>query len=245
MTRSIAVALILVAATNAAEAHAADTGVTLGVRLAYGVPFGDAEKSLALDKYASSSIPVVLEAGYRFTRALSASAYFQYAYARADGGQSTTTGTTGICEAVTPAARTSGSTCSSASGYVLRYGVEGAYRFSIRSMTPWVGLGIGVESAKETTTVHIPAVPSVSEAFNGDVDVGRSTDVIGEVNVQGGVEWPIARRLTVGPFVTLTFARYTEATFSPNPWGLRTSISSSDRTWHEWLFLGAKGTFDL
>ncbi len=234
MTRAIAAALILV--TSVAEAQAADTGVTLGARVAYGVPFGDAEQSLPLSKYASGSIPVVLEAGYRFTKQLSASAYFQYAYAWSGSS---------ICEAIPPASRTDGSTCSSSSGYSFRYGIEGAYRFPIRLMTPWVGLGVGVESSKMTTTVHIPALPSVSEAFNDDVKVGRSTGIIGEVNLQGGVEWPIARRLSIGPFITVTLARYAQATYSPNPWGLSDRIPSSDRTWHEWLFLGAKGTFDL
>ncbi len=236
MTRPIAFALTLVALTSVAEAQTSDTGVTLGARLAYGIPLGDAGKSLPLSDYASGSVPVLVEAGYRFTKQISASAYFQYAYA---------TGSSSICGAIPPAARTSGSYCSSSSGYVLRYGVEGAYRFSIGGMTPWVGLGVGVESAKMTATVHIPASPSVSQAFNGDVDVGRSTDVIGEVAVQGGVEWPIARRLSVGPFATFTLARYTQATYSPNSWGLSDSIPSSDQTWHEWLFVGAKGTFDL
>jgi hypothetical protein len=236
MTRAIAVALTLVATTSVAEAQTTDTGVTLGARLAYGIPFGYAQKLLTLHDYASGSIPVVVEAGYRFTKELSASAYFQYAYA---------TGSSSICEAIPPASRTSGSTCSSASGRVLRYGVEGAFRFPVQGMTPWVGLGFGGESARSTTTVHIPASPSISQAFNGDVDVGRSTNVIGEVNVQGGVEWPIARRLSIGPFATVTLARYTQASFSPNPWGLSDSVASSDQTWHGWLFLGAKGTFDL
>ena len=231
-----AAALTLLALASVAEAQSTDAGVTLGARLAYGVPGGEAASSLALSKVATGSIPVVIEAGYRFTRQLSASAYFQYAYAM--GGSS-------ICAAIPPAARTSGSSCSSASGYVLRLGIEGAYRFPLQGMTPWVGLGLGMESAKMTTTVHIPAVPSVSQAFNGDVAVGLSTDVIGEVNLQGGVEWPIDGRHAIGPFAAVTFARYTQATYSPNPWGISDGIPSGNQTWHEWWLLGVKGTFVL
>lgn len=237
--RAIAIAVSLAAAALPAQAQtsARETGVTLGARLGYGIPLGDAEKSLPLSKYASGSVPLVLEAGYRFTPQLSAGAYFQYAFAMAGSS---------ICDAIPPAVRTSGSYCSSSSsGYVLRYGVQGAFRFPMHGMTPWAGLGVGGESAKMNTTAHIPALPGVYNAFNGDVALRRSTGVIGEVSLSGGVEWPVGSGLSIGPFATVTFASYTDASFSPNPWGLSGGIPSSDQTWHEWLVLGVKGTLDL
>lgn len=233
---TIAMALMAVGYAAEAQAKAADTGLTLGARLAYGFSLGDAGKSLPLTDYAAGSVPVLLEVGYRFTRQLSAGAYFQYAYASTGGS---------ICEAIPPAVRTSGSYCTSASGYVLRYGIEGAFRFPLGAMRGWAGLGIGGESAKLTTTAHIPALPGTYQAFNGSLDVGRSTDLVGEVSLNGGVEWPITGALSIGPFLTVTFARYTQATFSPNQWGLPAGTPSSEQSWHEWLILGAKGTYDL
>lgn len=233
--RAIAVALSLVAAGYATHARgeAADAGLTLGARLGYGIPMGDGGKpggqSIALSKYTSGSVPFIVEAGYRFTREISAGAYFQYAYASV--GE--------ICETIGASSQVPGVTCTSSSAYVLRYGLQGASRFPVQGMVPWVGLGFGTESAHLTTTVNVPGYGSQK------VTVKPSSDLIGEVNLQGGVEWPLSQGFTIGPFATLTFAKYTKAVFSPSQPGQPDSIPSSDQAWHEWLILGVKGTFDL
>lgn len=232
--RKIAIALGILAVMGVARADGG-TGLTFGARLGYGVPMGNAQTGLSLSDYAGGTIPVVVEAGFRFTKRLSASAYFQYAYA---------TGSSNACATIPAASKSSSSTCTSSSGNVLRYGVEAAWRFPLQALTPWVGIGVGAERSELTTTVHIPS-SSGSSALNGDVTIGRATDLVGEVNLQGGVEWALSPRTSIGPFATLTFAKYTEATLSPNPWGVPSAIPSSAQSWHEWLQLGVKGTFDL
>lgn len=233
--KRIALVLGMLMVASGARAESQGTGLTLGARLAYGLPYGDANTGLALRDYAGATVPVIVEAGYRFTKQLSASAYFQYAHAA---------GSSSACAQIPAASKNPASSCTASSGQSLRYGVEAAYRFPLQALTPWVAIGVGGERTETTSTVHIPASAG-SPAFNGDVTVGRATAFIGELSLHGGVEWALAPGLSVGPFATLTFARYGDATLSPDPWGVASGIPSSDRTWHEWLQLGVKGTFDL
>ncbi len=237
--RTLAIALAFGGLLYSMDARAdASSGLTLGARLGYGIPMGDGGKpggqSIALSKYTTGSIPLVVEAGYRFTPEISAGAYFQYAYAMASNS--------GICDTIGGGAL--GATCTSTSASVMRYGIQGADRFVMPGMTPWVGIGLGTETAKLETTVNFPAGVVAPVPVSQKVTVKPSTDVVGDFNIQGGIDWSVAPGMSVGPFVTLTFAKYTKATTSPSN-GTSDSIPSSDQAWHEWLILGVKGTFDL
>jgi opacity protein-like surface antigen len=114
-----------VASTQPASASVVDRpGFDFGMRLGYALPMGSASKDNSIRDGISGAIPIVLEAGYRFTPNITAGALFQYALAQ-----------TKNCDA--------GASCSAS---VVRLGIEGLYNFRMgTTLDPWVGLGIGYE----------------------------------------------------------------------------------------------------
>jgi hypothetical protein len=58
--------------------------------------------------------------------------------------------------------------------------------------------------------------------------------------LQGGADFKLTRALSVGPFVDLSWGRYTGVTVD----GERIAGVPGYAT-HEWLTIGAKGTFGL
>lgn len=224
--RAIALLLSLAVAGFASEARAqaADTGLTLGARLGYAIPMGDAAKpggqSLAMGDYVSGQIPIEIEAGYRFTKEISAGLYFGYGFAFASDK---------FCDqfGLPP-----GVSCSTSGAYVMRYGIQAAYRFIMPGMTPWLGLGIGMEQAK----LDVKASGfGVTETSKFEVSGWEY------LNLQGGVDWAVSPNFKVGPFARVSIAKYDTAKQD----GTKQDFPSSDQTIHEWLTIGVKGTFDL
>lgn len=122
MKRSFTAALLLAAAALAAPARA-DTGVSLGLRSAYGLPMGDAFNSQSLGGRVTAGMPVWLEVDYSFTKHIYAGAHVQYGYVFVNDCPN------GAC-----------------SGNNVRFGLDAGYRFLPDSLfSPWAGLGVGYE----------------------------------------------------------------------------------------------------
>jgi len=227
--RAIALLLTLAVAASAQAARAqADTGLTLGARVGYGIPLGDVAKadaespSIALSKVVSGQIPLEIEAGYRFTREISAGLYFGYGFAFAAKG---------LCD--TLGGLPSGVSCSTSGASTMRYGLQAAYRFvSGEGMTPWVGLGIGMEQAQ------------LDVKLSGFGLSEQSTFKISGweyVNLQGGADWVVSPGLKVGPFARVSIGKFDTVKIG----GQKQDFPSNVQTIHEWITLGLKGTFDL
>jgi hypothetical protein len=212
--RAITVALSILVAGFAFQAKADDTGLSLGARLGYGAPMGDAGKDQKLSGILSSSIPLVLEANYRVTRNWVVGAYFQYAYATEGSDLSN------AC----------GGPCTKGTASSMRYGIQGQYRFSTPGMTPWIGIGFGAE-----------AISAKISAGGNSLTLKANSNFFGDFQVGGGVEWTMSKGFTVGPFLNVTYAKYTKLDSGSGS----ESIPSDQQTWHEWLQIGVKGTFDL
>ncbi len=102
-----------------------ESGLSLGARVAYGIPLGQAMSGVSLGDVVSGQIPIQLDADWRFDRSWRAGLYLQYGFATLAGA---------FCPA--------GAGCS---GQNVRAGVQAAYAFAARGSRPWVGVGVGVE----------------------------------------------------------------------------------------------------
>jgi hypothetical protein len=109
-----------------------ESGPSLGVRVGYGIPLGDAMAGVSLGDVVSGQIPLQLDAMWRLDRSWSLGVYFQYGFATLAGA---------FCPA--------GATCS---GQNLRLGAQAAYAFAGGGTGPWIGAGLGAEWQRAAVT---------------------------------------------------------------------------------------------
>ena len=111
---------------GASVAGPPDTGVSLGARLGYMLPLGSLQQDGDLSKAVSGGVPIILDAGYRFTPNIYLGLYGQYAFTFVAGD-----------------ACGSGASCSA---HDIRFGINAHYHFQPKeNVDPWVGIGIGYE----------------------------------------------------------------------------------------------------
>jgi hypothetical protein len=216
----VSAALALPLCTRAQQTQAShaprQTGLTLGVRLALGVPLGTAYVAYDPDGYPfdlsfndvlSASVPIWLEAGYRFSPSFLLGAYVQIA----------------------PASVARNTCVGGCSGSDQRLGIEGIYHFLPREkFNPWVGLGIGYEWA--------------NYSFGEDSYGLRGFEVL---NLQAGGDFALSPAARLGPFMMISLGRFATATSSTPGVTVIEDIPSNDTRTHGWLQIGVKGTFDL
>lgn len=205
------VAVLLAGGTAQAQAPArSESGFTMGLRLGYGIPMGDVGQGtivLAMSDTFGGNVPIWLDLGYRIDRSMFIGAYLQYAFGTVDGLADQ------LCTSF-------GEDCSTS---VLRIGVEFLYKFMPdASFAPWVGIGIGYESA----SLDESAGPiSVSTEFNG----------FEFLNLQVGGDFKVGSNFALGPYLALSVAQYSSVG----------GVDIATTKTHEWLQFGLKGTFDL
>lgn len=121
----LAVAAVL-ALTGAGPAWAGEeSGLSLGARLGYGFPLGEARAGVSLGDVVSAELPFQLEAAWRFDRSWRLGLWGRY-------------GVSWLAGVFCPA----GASCS---GQDLGVGVQAAYAFAVPGWSPWVGAGAGLE----------------------------------------------------------------------------------------------------
>jgi hypothetical protein len=117
----------------------------------------------------------------------------------------------------------------SCSGRTIRAGAEVVYRLSSAAgLVPWVGAGVGYEWA------------SFQLSSDGE-RLRRSMSGFELLNLQVGGDVRAAPRLKAGPFVGVSFARFGSV---KGP-GFSRDVSSSDKSFHSWVQLGVRGTYDF
>ena len=117
--------------------------------------------------------------------------------------------------------------CDGCSAHDLRIGIQGQYHFTPeQSIDPWLGIGFGYESLGTSQTV-----------------AGQSFDASAHgwelLNLQGGVDFEVIPKFTVGPFLSFSLDQFS----SESSGG--TSIDYTSKQLHEWILIGAKGTFGI
>jgi outer membrane protein W len=117
------------------------------------------------------------------------------------------------------------------SAHDIRLGVQAQYHIMPdQFVDPWLGIGVGYEWLSD------------SESAGG---VSQDTTLKGLefLNLQGGADFQAASAFTVGPFLSLSLGQYASLSTS----GPLANLSGSldNKALHEWITIGAKGTFGL
>jgi hypothetical protein len=202
----------------AAPAHA-DTKLELGLRTGYGIPFGNLAGGGAgkVNDLIAGQIPLWLDVGARFSDHYYLGLYYSYGF-----------GINGSAFSDDCKAAGSDVSCSTSD---MRLGIQYAYHLKPPGeLDPWLGIGVGYEWLK------------ASESVGG---ISASTTAHGWefVNLQLGLDVPVADHFTVGPFVTFGLAQYSNVAIATTIGDASGEVN--DKALHEWLFLGVRGTFLL
>lgn len=116
-------------------------------------------------------------------------------------------------------------------GSDLRLGLQLNYIFAPgESLSPWIGVGGGWEWLRGDTSIDPLNLQEVAD-----------TSIDGwDVMVQGGLDFHVGDRLTIGPFAALTFGQFGDFEIE----GFNEDDTNiDDKAWHEWLQLGVRATF--
>jgi hypothetical protein len=203
---------------------AASAQLTLGARVGYAFPSGkldDAASAVAPDRdlgeWLSYQAPVQVEASYRWSTGLSLGGYFSAALAGVgDQADAALCGAPGV----------------DCSGRVLRAGVQLAFAFSaVPAYAPWIAVGAGYEWASLTAEGDAGETTFAAEGWE-------------LLNLQAGLDFTIAPRFAIGPFVQYALGRYTESEIELDD-GTTLGGGIDEQARHGWLQLGLRGRFDL
>ncbi len=109
----------------------------------------------------------------------------------------------------------------------IRFGVQAQYHLSpAESFNPWFGLGIGYE----ILDFHYK---------DGDTVADESLKGFEFLNLQVGGDFKLSDSIGVGPFVSFSLGQYSSFGFGDE------SRSLDKKGLHEWLTIGARGSFNL
>lgn len=207
----------------------------LGLRLGYSLPLGQlngpnvvnadgtAGPAASIHDFGTGMVPIWLDAGYFVTPHVMLGLYGQYGFV-------TPPTRIGVCQ---------GGDCTTRE---IRVGVQGQYHFSPEApVDPWAGLGVGYELllASDTFPGAPPgALPSPAQHWDNEYRC------IEFANLQGGADFDLGGGVTVGPFGSASFGQCVSSNSGSGGqmYGWRDIPSKGT---HEWLTVGAKGTFGL
>ncbi|MCP3057827.1 porin family protein [Myxococcus sp. K38C18041901] len=203
-------------------------GFALGLRAGFAVPYGDLAGNPSGDgegakvgDLVSSVIPLELNAGYFFNKNFYLGAFFQY----------------GLGSLNTPEVAGEEDPCSvdgvSCSASQLRFGVNAAYHFDATPLVdPWVGVGIGYEILNTKISL---------ELLGEELSVKTSVKGFEFVSAQGGVDFRISPKFSVGPYITATVGQYSSATVSDGE--TDESQDLEEKAIHGWINGGVRAQF--
>jgi hypothetical protein len=202
----------------AGAAHAADaspTGLELGLRTGYAIPFGDRVSATPITDTIKGAVPAWFDVGYRFNPNMYVGGYVQYGFGFINNGDKI-------------GCSTSGYSCSL---NIVMFGADFHYHLlPYQEWDPWVGVGFGYE----TFTLSVSS--QIGSASSGDNGVQF-------FNVQAGADYKVMPNLGVGPFVMFGLGQYSNCSSSgPN---VPSGCSIPQTALHEWLTLGVRGAYDI
>jgi hypothetical protein len=234
------------ATTRHQPAARGPTGLELGLRFGFGLPFGglSGESGDDLGKTLSNSIaPLYLDAGFRIIPQLMVGGYFMYAVGSVGSDFGDLGSGTQQC----------GSNSVVCSAHAMRVGGQvHVHPTPSNRVDPWFGAGAGYEWIGGN--VAGPSVTIVYEHItNASIDLEYGG--LEFVNLQGGVDFrlPSLPELGVGPFVTFSLAQYDHLNGTVNGTNVTTGQSGtsngsqdlSNKALHEWLMFGVRGVYDV
>ena len=212
-----ALAMSLLGGRAALAQPSVDRGPEIALRTGIALPFGQVEggNNTDLDRYASSAIPIVIEAGYRLDPALFFGVRFQYAFPQLKNPN-------GNCDNV------------SCDGSGVQLGIEGIYRFLPASrFAPWAGLAAGYEWwTADYFTTNLGAGATVS-GFQASLQAGGDVRVTPQLVVGPFIDVSFGR-----------FDSSTDRVRIGNTTNT-TERDIADTAMHTWVTIGVRGAFGL
>ncbi len=198
-----------------------NSGILLGVRAGYALPFGDVARDEAslppagarLRDLVPGKVPLWLEVGYRFSRHFHGELFMELA----PSSVASQSCAQGPCSAL---------------GISFGVAVQ-VHALPTKLVDPWLGVGFGVELLD--ATVYDPSPPQNQPPGRYEL-TWRGLEV---PRVEGGLDLALSSRLTVGPYVTASFARFTSFTWKPVG-GTETTAAIEDHAMHGWIQAGLK-----
>lgn len=200
-------------------ARAQTPGIELGLRLGYGIPLGSAVPGSDLNKNIAGELPLWVELGYRLDPRWMVGAYGLYGFGFATSDEER------MCDA-------NHVDCSL---HDLRLGAQIQYHVvPAGKLDPWLGLGFGYEWLTANGTLA-SGVRSGSATLRGWEFV----------HLQAGADWPVGEGLAIGPFISFSFAEYTNVSTDCSGASCGPGVNGpvDDKSLHQWLVVGLRGTF--
>jgi hypothetical protein len=211
----VALLALVVTGTVRAEDLAPAAGPFFGVHAGFGVPRGDIARSgPPVREVMEHKVPLGIDLGYRFNRWVWGELFFDLGPGSAASA---------LCARDT--------SCSASD---FRLGVAVLFRLAPRALLdPWLGVGIGIEVLN-------------AKGFDATTGARLEWSWFGyELPfVEAGVDVAVSDRISVGPWGSLTLARFTKESIKPSG-GTTVSGSIDDRATHRWLSAGLKATLRL
>jgi hypothetical protein len=212
---------LLIAGPQSAFAEEHSSGLEAGLRLGYGLPFGELRQDSDLSDGISGQLPLWLDVGYRLNPEIFVGVYVQYGFGFVGG-------------AIDDGCDDSDEVDCSATD--VRLGVQLHYHIAPRSeANPWVGLGLGYEWMSLGVEAEGQEAVFTSSGFEF-------------LNLQAGLDFRLARHLFAGPFVSVSLGQYDEVSVDCDgvlcsALGASTDTEIDDTAIHGWVVLGLRGTY--
>ncbi|HEX6278071.1 MAG TPA: hypothetical protein VFZ53_33735 [Polyangiaceae bacterium] len=210
----------------------AETRVELGMRTGYAVPIGKAAENATLDmnEGIAGQIPLWFDLGARIGERVFVGPYFSYGFGIL--GESLADD----CDEAQSQGEAVGIdvSCSTTD---MRLGAQVLYHFGPPNETHlWLGGGIGYEWWRFSQSL---------ESSTAQATLSVTAHGFELLNLQVGGDFPLSEHFALGPFMAFTLAQYGKA--SGDCSGDCSGVSSSsdsidDKSLHQWLFFGIRGT---
>jgi hypothetical protein len=222
---------VCAALVTAGSAHAKEgPRLELGARTGYGVPAQGSSAGVGdtLDSEIAGQIPLWVDLGVRIRPEFFVGAYFDYGVGIPGELLSL------YCDQVTNGFHEDG--CSSRD---IRLGGEMAFHFLPKaSLDPWVGAGFGLEWEGWDIDAHVPTggKRSISVTGNG----------LEHLNLHFGLDYGLSHHFSIGPFVTMALSEFRSRSVSCRGACKDVTLPDTaitDKTLHEWLFVGIRAVF--
>jgi outer membrane protein W len=196
------------------------TGYSFAMGKTGGVNGGDSDLSDTI----SGHVPIWLDLGYMVTDNIMIGAYGQY----------------GIGFMGDDDCDKDGVDCSAS---VIRAGLQGQYHFSpMANINPWLGVGIGYEWSSTSLSV---------DAQGQSMDISMDVRGFEYLNLQGGADFKLSPAFGLGPFVSFSLGQYdhvdgeVRGVIGDDVIALDVDEDLDDKSFHQWLTLGVRGSFML
>ena len=222
---AIVVAVVVTPSHAFADTPPEHRGFQLALRTGASVPFGKATNDLDSSDFSGVHVPFLVDIGGKPLPELFLAGYVGFAF----GGPAGTTAD--FCEAVD----------AGCAGFGWRVGAEVQYHFiPDGKVNPWVGYGFGYEAigfgiaqddeeaSEETDEEDVFAAALAGYEF---------------AHLMGGADFRLNKVVGLGPFVDVSFGRYTKVGVANGDTTRNDDIDDSDEATHGWVTFGIRVVF--